>query len=93
MKDARSHRFRSAVPSLLIPRFRSAVSSLPIPRSRSAVLSLLIPRSRSAVSTVYWKDGGVTFVFGKIESGEGLDMLKYIFAAFVVPKSRFEPVS
>ena len=39
-------------------------------------------------------DGGVTFVLGNgLSAGDGSDILKYIFAAFVVPKSRFEPVS
>jgi len=37
--------------------------------------------------------GGVTLVSANFESsGEGSDMLKYILAALVVPKSRFEPV-
>ena len=41
----------------------------------------------------YWKEGGVTSVLGKGEpAGEGSDRLKYILAAFVVPKSRLEPV-
>ena len=35
----------------------------------------------------------MTSVLGKVELGEGFDMLKYIFAAFVVPKSWLDPVS
>lgn len=37
------------------------------------------------------KETGFTSIFGISDSGDGLDMLKYIVAAFVVPKSRFEP--
>ena len=39
------------------------------------------------------KDTGLTSASGKrLSFGDGSDMLKYIFAAFVVPKSRLEPV-
>ena len=41
----------------------------------------------------YWKEGGVNLVSRKPFSGEGLDILKYILAAFVVPKSWLESVS
>lgn len=40
----------------------------------------------------YLKDGGVTFVSGNVELPDGSDIEKYIFAAFVVPKSLFEPL-
>ena len=41
---------------------------------------------------VYLKDGAWVSPFAKA-FGPGLDIEKYIFAAFVVPKSLFEPVS
>ena len=41
-----------------------------------------------SADTGYWKEGAATLALGNGESeGEGSDMLKYIFAALVVPKS------
>ena len=38
--------------------------------------------------SVYLKDTGLpSTLFNALSAGEGSDMLKYIFAAFVVPKS------
>ena len=41
----------------------------------------------------YSNDGGLTGAEGNgVSVGDGSDILKYIFAAFVVPKSRLDPV-
>ena len=46
------------------------------------------------IEVIYLNAGALPLIWSRpLPAGEGSDMLKYILAAFVVPKSRLEPVS
>ena len=85
--------------------FRITGCSEPVFHQESAVRSICVRRNGSSAKkgkynacprchgTAYFLNSGADTLFPAKVFGPGFDREKYIFAAFVVPKSRLEPLS